>query len=114
VLRAWQDANLLPLSYALAGGALGFGMLWAVALGYRIVRGREGMGGGDPPLLGAVGLWLGPMGVIGAVIGASLIGLAAALVMLLLRRPVAADTELPLGTLMAAAGWAIFLLGGWG
>ncbi|MCU0948832.1 MAG: A24 family peptidase [Porphyrobacter sp.] len=114
LLRAWQDANLLPLSYALAGGALGFGMLWAVALGYRKVRGREGMGGGDPPLLGAVGLWLGPMGVIGTVIGASLIGLAVALVMLLLRRPVAADTALPLGTLIAAAGWMIFLIGGWG
>jgi len=114
LLRAWQDANLLPLSYALAGGALGFGMLWAVALGYRTVRGREGMGGGDPPLLGAVGLWLGPMGVIGTVIGASLFGLAAALVMLLLRRPVAAETALPLGTLMAAAGWVIFLVGGWG
>ena len=114
LLRACQDANLLPLSYALAGGALGFGMLWAVARGYRMVRGREGMGGGDPPLLGAVGLWLGPMGVIGTVIGASVIGLAAALVMLLLRRPVAADTALPLGTLMAAAAWVIFLVAGWG
>ena len=114
LLRAWQDANLLPLGNALAGGALGFAMLWGVARGYRMVRGREGMGGGDPPLLGAVGLWLGPMGVIGTVIGASVIGLAAALVMLLLRRPVAADTALPLGTLMAAAGWVIFLVAGWG
>ena len=54
----------------------------------------DGMGGGDPPLLGAIGLWLGPMGVIGTVIGASLIGLAAALLMLLARKPVAADTAL--------------------
>ncbi|MCU0949170.1 MAG: A24 family peptidase [Porphyrobacter sp.] len=114
LLRAWQDANLLPLGNALAGGALGFAMLWGVARGYRMVRGREGMGGGDPPLLGAVGLWLGPMGVIGTVMGASVIGLAAALVMLLMRRPVAADTALPLGTLMAAAAWVIFIVNGWG
>ncbi len=47
-------------------------------------------------------------------IGASLIGLAAALVMLLARKDIAADTALPLGTLMAMAGWAIFLVNGWG
>lgn len=114
IWRGWQAASLDPLITAAVGGAIGFVMLWAVARGYRLVRGREGMGGGDPPLLGAIGLWVGPMGAIGTVIGASLIGLVAALVMLLARRPVAADTALPLGTLMATAGWIIFLVNGWG
>jgi leader peptidase (prepilin peptidase) / N-methyltransferase len=112
--RGWQEVSFAPLVAAVAGGALGFIMLWGVARGYRMLRGRDGMGDGDPPLLGALGLWLGPMGVIGTVIGASLIGMVAALVMLLARRPVAADTALPLGTLMAAAGWAIFLVNGAG
>lgn len=112
--RGWEAASLAPLVTAAAGGVIGFGMLWAVARGYRLLRGREGMGGGDPPLLGAIGLWVGPMGAIGTVIGASLIGLAAALVMLLARKDIAADTALPLGTLMAMAGWAIFLVNGWG
>lgn len=111
--RGCQEASLAPLIVAAAGGAIGFVMLWSVARGYRMLRGRDGMGGGDPPLLGAIGLWLGPMGVIGTVIGASLIGLAAALLMLLARKPVAADTALPLGTLMAVAAWAIFLVNGW-
>ena len=79
-----------------------------------MLRGRDGMGGGDPPLLGAIGLWVGPMGAIGAVIGASLAGMIAALVMLLARRPVAGDTALPLGTLLAAAAWVIFMTGGLG
>lgn len=114
LLRAWQADSLLPVWTALAGGALGFVMLWGVARGYRLLRGRDGMGEGDPPLLGAMGLWIGPMGVIGAVIGASLLGLAAALLMLLARKPVAGDTALPLGTLLAAAGWTIFLVSGWG
>ena len=47
-------------------------------------------------------------------LGTSLLGLVAALAMLLARRPVAADTALPLGTLLAAAGWTIFLVSGWG
>lgn len=114
VWRSWQAASLTPLWTALAGGALGFVMLWSVARGYRMLRGRDGMGGGDPPLLGAIGLWIGPMGAIGAVIGASLTGMAAALVMLLARRPVAGDTALPLGTLLAAAAWVIFVVSGFG
>lgn len=112
--RAWQAASFTPVLAAAAGGLIGFLMLWGVARGYRTLRGRDGMGDGDPPLLGAMGLWLGPMGVIGTVIGASLIGMVAALALLLARRPVAADTALPLGTLMAGAGWAIFLVNGWG
>lgn len=112
--RSWETASLTPLWAALAGGTLGFFMLWSVARGYRMLRGRDGMGGGDPPLLGAIGLWVGPMGVIGAVIGASLTGMVAALVMLLARRPLAGDTALPLGTLLAAAAWVIFVVSGFG
>jgi leader peptidase (prepilin peptidase) / N-methyltransferase len=112
--HSWQQASLAPFAVAAAGGLMGFVMLWGVARGYRMLRGRDGMGDGDPPLLAALGLWLGPMGVIGTVIGASLLGMVAALAMLLARRPVAADTALPLGTLMAAAGWAIFLVNGAG
>jgi leader peptidase (prepilin peptidase)/N-methyltransferase len=114
IWQGWSEASLVPLGVAAAGGALGFIMLWGVARGYRLLRGRDGMGDGDPPLLGAIGLWVGPMGVIGTVIGASLLGLASALVMLLARRPVTSDTALPLGTLMAAAAWAIFLVNGAG
>jgi leader peptidase (prepilin peptidase) / N-methyltransferase len=111
--QSWQAESLVPVWTALAGGTLGFVMLWGVARGYRMLRGRDGMGEGDPPLLGAIGLWIGPMGVIGAVIGASLLGMVAALAMLLARKPVAADTALPLGTLLAAAAWTIFLVTGW-
>ena len=112
--RSWQVVSLAPLWTALAGGALGFGLLWSVARGYRMLRGRDGMGGGDPPLLGAIGVWLGPMGAIGAVIGGSLLGMVAALMMLLARRPMAGDTALPLGTLLAGAAWVIFLASGFG
>ncbi|MCU0948752.1 MAG: prepilin peptidase [Porphyrobacter sp.] len=112
IWQGWSEASLVPLGVAAAGGALGFIMLWGVARGYRLLRGRDGMGDGDPPLLAAIGLWLGPMGVIGTVIGASVLGLASALVMLLARRPVTSDTAMPLGTLMAASASAIFLING--
>ncbi|MDB5681781.1 MAG: peptidase, partial [Sphingomonas bacterium] len=43
----------------LIGGAAGFVSLWLIAFAYRRLRGRDGLGGGDPKLLGAIGLWVG-------------------------------------------------------
>ncbi len=47
------------LGDALAGAAAGFVALWLVARVYRTMRGREGLGGGDPKFLAAIGAWLG-------------------------------------------------------
>ncbi|WP_205525192.1 prepilin peptidase [Novosphingobium sp. THN1] len=91
---------------------LGYAMLWLIARFYLKARGREGMGSGDPPLLGAIGLWLGPLGVVETMLGASIIGIAAAIVMLVSKRKIDADTALPLGTCLAATAWLLFLLQG--
>ncbi|KQM63628.1 peptidase A24 [Sphingomonas sp. Leaf17] len=99
-------AGLAPdLSDRLIGGVAGFGALWLIALAYRRVRGREGMGGGDPKLLGAIGLWLGWRMLPAVLLLACLIGLGVVLAMRITGRAVAADTALPLGTLMAVAAY---------
>jgi leader peptidase (prepilin peptidase)/N-methyltransferase len=41
------------------GGVLGFLSLEAIRQGFRKIRSEEGMGGGDPKLFGAIGIWLG-------------------------------------------------------
>lgn len=112
LLDSWQAQSPAPAIMAVVGGLLGFGLLWGVARAYRLLRGRHGIGGGDPLLLGAIGLWIGPVGVIWTLLGGSLIGLAAALAMLATRRAVAGDTMLPLGTLLALAAWPVFVWGG--
>lgn len=113
-LKAGALGAIEPVLISASGGALGFIMLWAIARFYRRARGREGMGAGDPPLLGAIGLWLGPLGVVEVMLGASILGIAAAIVMLVSKRKIAADTALPLGTCLAATAWPIFLLQGLG
>lgn len=86
-------ARLVTGLVAAAGLAL-------LGLAYRLLRGRQGLGGGDPKLLGALGLWLGPWLTLITLIGAALIGIAEAL---LARR---GRTEAqPFGTLLAAAAW---------
>ncbi|WP_068077521.1 prepilin peptidase [Novosphingobium lentum] len=107
------------LAVALGGGAIGYAMLALVAAIYRRSRGRDGMGQGDPPLMGAVGLWLGPLGVVEVLLGASIIGIVGAIALMLAGRKVdgrevAADTALPLGTCIAVAAWPLFLLQGFG
>ena len=110
-LRAHPTAHI---EVALIGGALGCGALALVRLLYRRVRGAEGMGAVDPWLMGAVGLWLGPLGVVEVLLGASLVGIASAATMLVMGQRVAADTALPLGTCIAVAAWPLFCLQGFG
>lgn len=110
--RVTDDAAVLGI--AIVGGLVGYLALWLIARFYLKARGREGMGSGDPPLLGAIGLWLGPLGVVETMLGASILGIAAAIVMLVSKRKIDADTALPLGTCLAATAWPIFLLQGLG
>lgn len=90
-----------PLDARLIGGVAGFGVLWLVAALYRHARGRMGLGGGDPKLFGAIGLWLGWRALPGVLLIACLIGLCIAVV-----RGMRGGERLPLGTLLAAAAFA--------
>jgi leader peptidase (prepilin peptidase)/N-methyltransferase len=99
-----------PLEERLIGAAAGFLVLAAIGLGYRWLRGREGLGWGDPKLLAAIGAWLGWQPLPLVLAGAGMLGLAAVLLMRLRGRAVAATDRLPLGALMALAAWPIWLL----
>lgn len=115
LFRSWESGwQFSPLLVAASGAVIGFGLLWLVRTLYARGRGREGMGAGDPPLLGAIGVWLGPLGVVEVVLAGSLLGILAAAAMYLTGRRVAADTAIPFGTCLAAAAWPLFLLQGFG
>jgi leader peptidase (prepilin peptidase)/N-methyltransferase len=104
-------AGLAPaLADRLIGGAAGFGSLWTVSAGYRLLRGREGMGGGDPKLLGAIGLWLGWRPLPAVLVLAGMIGLGVVLFRRVRGEAVAADDALPFGTLMAAAAYPAWIV----
>jgi leader peptidase (prepilin peptidase)/N-methyltransferase len=98
-----------PLADRAAGAAAGFAVLWLIARAYEAVRKRRGMGGGDPKLLAAIGAWLGWTALPFVLLGASLLGLAAILAMRARGKDVTGATRLPLGSLMAAAAWPIWL-----
>ena len=95
------------------GGVVGFGSLWLIGAAYKRLRGREGLGGGDPKLLGAIGLWLGWAMLPAVLLLTALTGLAVVLVGMIGGRAVRMDTRMPFGALMAIAAYPawLFLLG---
>jgi leader peptidase (prepilin peptidase)/N-methyltransferase len=99
-----------PLDARLIGAAAGFASLFLIGWAYRALRGRHGLGGGDPKLFGAIGAWLGFLHLPFVLIGAGLLGLAALLLKRLRGGSVAATDRLPLGTLMALAAWPIWIV----
>lgn len=95
---------------AIAGALVGWGSLWAVATGFRLLTGREGMGAGDFKLLAALGAWLGPMMLVPVVLLASLAGALVGLVMKG-RGELREGRYVPFGPFLAGAGLAVSLAG---
>ncbi len=95
--------NAVPLLDRAIGAAAGYGLLLAVALGYRALRGREGLGLGDAKLLGAIGAWMGWQALPFLLLLASLTALLATGVDALRGKEVRAATRVPLGTFLCIA-----------
>ncbi|RUT26398.1 potassium:proton antiporter [Asaia sp. W19] len=81
----------------------------AIAMLYRWLRGRDGLGGGDAKLLAAGGGWLGPMLMPEIILFAALATLAGAALNALVRgQSLNASKRIPFGPGLALALW-----GGW-
>lgn len=111
-LVAAMGAWIAPpaLGERLVGGVGGFAVLWLIGAAYQWWRGREGLGGGDPKLFGAIGLALGWRMLPAVLLVAGLVGIGWVLFRTLRGRTVAADDPLPLGTLLAIAAYPAWLL----
>ena len=104
LLLAWRSAA--PADAAL-GAALGYGVFEGLAFGYRRLRGREGLGGGDAKLALAAGAWVGWQGLPSVV----LVAAAGALAVALVRRRLGAAESVPFGAYLAPAILLVWLAG---
>jgi leader peptidase (prepilin peptidase)/N-methyltransferase len=93
------------------GAAVGYLAFLGIALAYRGVRRREGLGQGDAKLLAAAGAWVGWAALPALVLLAALAGLGAALLAALGGRRLHAGAALPFGPFLAAALWLMWLYG---
>jgi leader peptidase (prepilin peptidase)/N-methyltransferase len=95
---------------SIEGAAVGYLVLWSLSWIFKLVTGKEGMGGGDFKLLAALGAWFGvgallPMLLISSLVG-SIIGSA-----WLLLAGKDRTTQIPFGPYLAVAGWIQFICG---
>ena len=95
-----------------AGAAVGYLGLRLVAVSYRVLRGREGMGAGDAKLLGAAGAWVGWQALPPVLLLAAVSGLLMAAARRLGGWSLDAQTPLPFGPPLALALWIVWLYGG--
>lgn len=109
---AWFEPPLLL--HSIIGAGAGFAAFALIASGYRKLRGRHGLGGGDVKLFAAAGAWLGWYALPFVLLGAAVAALAVALITprkdgaFLLQR-------VPFGAFLAPVIWILYLvhLGGW-
>lgn len=104
--RGW----LTDLDSAVLGAIGGYGILWAVYWGFRLLTGREGMGYGDFKLLAALGAWLGWQALPMIILLSSLVGAVVGLSLIALRRH-ERNVPIPFGPYLASAGLIALLWG---
>ncbi len=110
VAAAGAATGLEPPPIDRAVGAIaGFGALTLIAVTYRRLRKRDGLGGGDPKLLGAIGAMLGWQALPLVLLGASSVGLLFVAIRMMTGRKVEATDRMPLGALMALAAFPIWI-----
>lgn len=85
---------------ALLGIAVGGGSLLVVAWGYRLVTGKEGMGGGDVKMLAMIGAFIGWQGVLFTIMASSLAGTLAG-VAVMIRMGKGLKLAVPFGPFLA-------------
>ena len=107
-------AQLLPgvgVADHAAASAIAFVALWAIAFGFRRLRGREGLGLGDAKLAAAGGAWLGLAALPSILLIASAAGIIWVLLRTLARGKKALSERIAFGVPLSLAIWLIWLYG---
>lgn len=92
------------------GILVGGGSLFAVAWGYRLITGKDGMGGGDIKLLGMIGAFIGWKGVLFTIMASSFTGTLVGVAMMMRTRQ-GMKLAVPFGPFLAI-GAVIYLFFG--
>jgi leader peptidase (prepilin peptidase)/N-methyltransferase len=119
-LTAWLALSGAVVAYTLdranffdhvLGAAVGFLLFAAIALIYRALRGRVGLGLGDAKLLAGAGAWLTWQALPSIVLWGAAIGLVYVLARAVAGQSLRATDPIPFGTFLAAAAWLVWLYG---
>ena len=104
------EGRLTALVYSGVGAALGWGILWAVAVLGKLVFRKDAMGFGDVKLLGAIGAFMGWRSVLCIIMLSSLAGSMVGLTLVAAHRK-EMQSKIPYGPYLALAAVVWMLWG---
>lgn len=97
---------------AIIGAILGYLFLWVIAVGYKAIKNKDGMGYGDCKMLAMFGAWIGPLPLLNVILIASLTACLVALISLFLKNnKVSGQQLIPFGPYLALGGWCTLMYG---
>ena len=105
---------VISLAGSLIAGIIGFLSLFLLSWLYKILKGRKGMGEGDPPLLSMIAMFLGLPSIIPTLLLSSVLGLAAVAVLVSTGRlhgDKLSSRPIPFGPFLAMAALIYLFLG---
>lgn len=97
------SATFTTLQDAVIGAIIGYLVLWSVNALFKLVRGKDGMGGGDFKLLAAFGAWMGWAILPSVILLSSVVGSVVGVSMMLFRKH-QREVPIPFGPYLAGAG----------
>ena len=102
--------HIIPINTtdAIIAASLGYLSLKGIAVVYAWLRGHEGLGGGDPKLLAALGAWLGWQALPLLMCMAALSGTLVAVGLILTGR-IHKHQAIAFGPYLAIAGWLMMM-----
>jgi leader peptidase (prepilin peptidase)/N-methyltransferase len=95
---------------AVIGAVVGYLLLWLVYWSYKLISGKEGLGGGDFKLLAVIGAWFGWEMLPLVILFSSLTGTMAGIVLVLLGKQ-ERDTPIPFGPYLVGGGFVALFWG---
>ncbi|WP_050044816.1 A24 family peptidase [Bradyrhizobium sp. LTSP849] len=109
VMQGVLAPEKLPAS--LIGIFLGYTCFRGIAMAYRAIRGREGLGAGDAKLMAAAGAWLGWSVLPDVILLAALLGILATMLGQIKGQAIDRRTTIPFGPFLSAAIWLTYVYG---
>ncbi len=108
---AFSNPDYPPtLQHSLIGAAAGYGSLWLVNFLFKLLRNKEGMGGGDFKLFAAIGAWIGPYLLPLVIFIAASFGIVFAIIRAAITKDCLAN-PFPFGPALILGGFIGFLWG---
>lgn len=96
---------------AIVGAIVGYLVFWIFAALFKLIAGKEGLGGGDFKLLAALGAWLGWQMLPVIVFMSALLGCVFAIFWMAFKRSSMRGKPIPFGPFLAISGWVCLIWG---